>query len=157
MGRTRRNCPVFGCGSTNLARLANHLDQVHGMDTEERKKWLKWSKIGIYVPRQNEEPKEFSMEESVKTLLKRQEEMERKFNVYLQAAILKKVQSSKPNCCEKVPLLPANKKRNAVKVLDVKSVEHKGVKRKLLLAEDGTVYKVKRSRMENNVEAGQYV
>ena len=44
---------------------------------------------------------------------------------------------------EKVPLLPANKKRNAV--------------RKLLLAEDGAVYKVKRSRMENNVEAGQYV
>ena len=35
MGRTRRNCPVFGCGSTNLARLANHLDQVHGMDTKE--------------------------------------------------------------------------------------------------------------------------
>ena len=49
MGRTRRNCPVFGCGSTNLARLAN-LDQVHGMDTEERKKWLKWSKLGICVP-----------------------------------------------------------------------------------------------------------
>ena len=57
---------------------------------------------------------------------------------------------------EKVPLLPANKKRNAVKVLDVKSVEHKEVKRKLLLVEDGTVYKVKRSRMGNNVEAGQY-
>ena len=37
MGRTRRNCPVFGCGSTNLARLANHLDQVHVMDTEEHK------------------------------------------------------------------------------------------------------------------------
>ena len=44
---------------------------------------------------------------------------------------------------EKVPLLPANKKRNAVKVLDVNSVEHKGQKRKLLLTEDGTVYKVK--------------
>ena len=58
---------------------------------------------------------------------------------------------------EKVPLFPANKKRNTVKVLDVKSVEHKGQKRKLLLAEDGTVYKVKRSKMENNVEAGQYV
>jgi hypothetical protein len=57
MGRTRRDCPVFGCGSTNLARLANHLDQVHGMNTEERKKWLKWSKIGICVPRQSEEPK----------------------------------------------------------------------------------------------------
>ena len=38
MGRTRRNCPVFGCGSTNLARLANHLDQVHGMDTKENAK-----------------------------------------------------------------------------------------------------------------------
>ena len=58
---------------------------------------------------------------------------------------------------EKVPLLPANKKRNAVKVLHVKSVEHKGQKRKLLLAEDGTVYKVKRSKLENIVEAGQYV
>ena len=52
MGRTRKNCPVFGCGSANLSRLANHLDQVHGM------------------------------EESIGTLLKRQEEMERKFNVY---------------------------------------------------------------------------
>ena len=58
---------------------------------------------------------------------------------------------------KKVPLLPANKKRNAVKVLDVKSVEHKGQKRKLLLTEDGTVYKVKRSKLENNVEAGKYV
>ena len=36
----------------------------------------------------------------------------------------------------------------------VKSVEHKGQKRKLLLEEDGTVYKVKRSKMENYVEAG---
>ena len=36
-------------------------------------------------------------------------------------------------------------------------MEHKGQKRKLLLAEDGTVYKVKRSKLENNVEAGQYV
>ena len=83
MGRTRRNCPVFGCGSTNLARLANPLDQVHDMGTEDRKKWLKWSKIGICVPRQSEEPKEFNMEESLENLLKRQEEMERNFNVYL--------------------------------------------------------------------------
>ena len=93
MGRTRRNCPVFGCGSTNLVRLANHLDQVHGMDTEERKKWLKWSKLGICVPPQNEEPKE--LQESVETLLKRQEEMERKFNVYLRAAKLKNGHSPK--------------------------------------------------------------
>ena len=47
-----------------------------------------------------------------------------------------------------MPLLPASNKRSVLKVLDVKSVEHKGQKRKLLLAEDGTVYKVKRSRME---------
>ena len=59
---------------------------------------------------------------------------------------------------KKMPLLPANKKRGFLKVLDdVKSVEHKGQKRKLLLAEDGTVYKVKRAKMENSVEAGQYV
>ena len=57
---------------------------------------------------------------------------------------------------DEVPLLPAKKKRSALKVLDVKSVEHRGQKRKLLLAEDGTVYKVKRSKMEN-VKAGQYV
>ena len=50
MGRTQRNCPVFGCGSSNLAKLLNHLAQVHNMDAEERKKWFKWSKIGICVP-----------------------------------------------------------------------------------------------------------
>ena len=58
---------------------------------------------------------------------------------------------------EKVPLLPAEKKRSAVKVLDVKSVENKEHKRKLLLTEDGTVYKVKRSKLEDNVKPGQYV
>ena len=83
MGRTHRNCPVFGCGSTNLVRLGNHLDQVHGMDTEERKKLLKWSKLGVCVPRQNEEPAKFNMKKSVGPLLKQQEEMERKFNIYL--------------------------------------------------------------------------
>jgi hypothetical protein len=51
---------------TNLTRLANHLDQVHGMGTEERKKWFKWSKIGICVPRQSEEAKDFNVEESIK-------------------------------------------------------------------------------------------
>lgn len=95
MGRTRRNCPVFGCGSTNLARLANHLDQVHGMDTEERKKWLKWSKIGICAPRPSEEPKEFNMENKLENLLERQEEMERNFNAYLRNATLKYAGTSK--------------------------------------------------------------
>jgi hypothetical protein len=35
------------------------------------------------IPRQNEEPKEFIVEESLENLFKRQEEMERNFNVYL--------------------------------------------------------------------------
>ena len=39
----------------------------------------------------------------------------------------------------------------------IKPVEHKEQKRKLLLTEDGTVYKVKRSKLDNNVKAGQYV
>ena len=95
MGRTRRNCPVFGFGSTNLAMLADHLDQVHCMGIEERKKWLEWSKIGICVPRQSEEPKEFIMEKSLENLLKRQEDMERNFNVYLRDAELNHGQTSK--------------------------------------------------------------
>jgi len=56
-----------------------------------------------------------------------------------------------------MPLLPASNKRSVLEMLDAKSVEHKGQKRKLLLTEDGTVYKVKRSKLENNVEAGHYV
>jgi hypothetical protein len=65
------------------------------MDMEERKKWLKWSKIGICVPQQSEEPKEFNMEESLENLFKGQEEMERNFNVYLRAATLNHGQTSK--------------------------------------------------------------
>ena len=42
----------------NLARLSNHLAQVHKMDREERKKWLKWSKIGICVPLKNKDASE---------------------------------------------------------------------------------------------------
>ena len=58
---------------------------------------------------------------------------------------------------EKVPLLPAKKKRSLLKVLDVKPIEHNGQKRKLVLTEEETVYKVKRSKLENSVKAGQYV
>ena len=54
-------------------------------------------------------------------------------------------------------LLPASYKRSVLKVLDVKSMEHKGHKSKLLLTEDGTVYKVKRSKLENTVGPGQHV
>ena len=73
-------------GSTNLPRLANHLDQMHGMDTEERQKWLKWSKIGICVPIQSGEPKELNVEKSLENLPERQEEMERNFNDFLRDA-----------------------------------------------------------------------
>ena len=45
-------------------------------------------------------------------------------------------------------LAERKKKRSVLKVLDVKSVEHKGQKRKHLLTEDGTVYKVQRSKLE---------
>ena len=40
------------------------------------------------------------------------------------------------------------KKRGVFKALNVKSVEHKGQKRKLLQTKDGTVYKVERSKLE---------
>jgi hypothetical protein len=49
------------------------------------------------------------------------------------------------------------KSAKVVKVLDVKPIEHNGQKRKLVLTEEGTVYKVKRSKLENSVKAGQYV
>ena len=58
---------------------------------------------------------------------------------------------------KKVPLLPASNKDSVLKVFEVKPEERKGLKRKLLLAEDGTAYKVERSKMENNVDAEQYV
>ena len=51
----------------------------------------------------------------------------------------------------------ATKKEQSEQTKDVKPVEHKGQKRKLVITNDGTVYKVKRSKMENSVEAGLYV
>ena len=46
------------------------------MDTKERAKWLKWSKLGTCVSQQREQPEEFNMEKSLEKLLKRQQEME---------------------------------------------------------------------------------
>ena len=57
MGRTRRNCPVFGCGSTNLVQRADHFEQVHRMNNQERARCLKWSKLGVYIPIQTTEVK----------------------------------------------------------------------------------------------------
>jgi hypothetical protein len=57
------------------------------MDTEERSKWLKWSKIGICVPLQSKESttdsKELNVETTLERLLKRQEEMQTNFYNYL--------------------------------------------------------------------------
>ena len=86
MGRKRRDCPVFGCGSTNLVRLANHLDQIHSMDKDERAKWLKWSKMGVCIPIQSKEGDNSDhglVEKSLEKILKQQEEMEAKFYNYL--------------------------------------------------------------------------
>ena len=58
---------------------------------------------------------------------------------------------------ERVALLAPSKKCKAVKVLGVNSIEHKGQKRKLLLTEDGVVYNIKRSKLEDTVKTGQYV
>ena len=51
----------------------------------------------------------------------------------------------------------ATKKEQSEQTKDVKPVEHKGQKRKLVITNNGTVYKVKRSKLESNLEAGQYV
>ncbi len=39
MGRVRKDCPVPGCSAKNVLRLANHLCQVHKLDS--RNPWLK--------------------------------------------------------------------------------------------------------------------
>ena len=64
------------------------------MGTEECKKWLKWSEIGICVPQHSEEPRVFNMEDSLEKLFQRQEDMERNFNIYIQDAELNHVQTS---------------------------------------------------------------
>ena len=43
------------------------------------------------------------------------------------------------------------------RVLDVSQVEHKGKKRKLVLTDDGNVYRMKASRSENEITAGCFV
>ena len=59
----------------------------------------KWSKLGIGVSQQREQqreqPEEFNMKKCLEKLLQRQQEMERKFNAYLQAVKVKKDHSSK--------------------------------------------------------------
>ena len=51
-----------------------------------------------------------------------------------------------------VPMLSA--KNKGAKVLDVKTVTTQSKKRKLVLLEDGTVYKIKKSKLEEHVSPG---
>ena len=41
-------------------------------------------------------------------------------------------------------------------VVDVQTVEMKGVKRKLLLTNTGKIYKLKRSKLEESLRPGQF-
>ena len=40
-----KHCPVPGCGSNFLVRLANHLAQVYELSDLERKYWLQFAKL----------------------------------------------------------------------------------------------------------------
>ena len=42
--RKCKHCPIPGCGSKFLVRLANHLNQVHELSKLERKYWLQFAK-----------------------------------------------------------------------------------------------------------------
>ena len=52
------------------------------MDSEERKKWLKWSKIGICVPLKDKDAseKDLHMANTLERLVNLQEEMAANFN-----------------------------------------------------------------------------
>ena len=43
--RVYRHCPIPGCHSKFLVRLANHLAQVHELSDLERKYWLQFAKL----------------------------------------------------------------------------------------------------------------
>lgn len=113
MGRTRRNCPVFGCTSTHLARLANHLDQIHHMNQEERKKWLHRSKLGLCMTLENREKNEHVSEtciqKSLEKILQRQNEIENKFYTYLKEQDLQKSTKNSIKSRRKPPLINGNK------------------------------------------------
>ena len=40
-----KHCPIPGCGSKYLVRLANHFTQVHELTELERKYWLQFAKL----------------------------------------------------------------------------------------------------------------
>ena len=64
-----KHCPIPGCHSKFLVRLANHLTQVHELSEIERKYWLQFAKLqntnAIRVCDKEGEPKTiFSINES---------------------------------------------------------------------------------------------
>ena len=83
LGRTRRNCTVFECGGTNVTRLLIKSSRPSSQDGYCRtKNWLKRSKIRISVPLENKDAKkkEISMANTLKRLIKQQEEMAANIN-----------------------------------------------------------------------------
>ena len=87
--------------------LANHLDQIHHMDSEKRAKWLKCSKLGLSKPLAQTTTavgEEINTEKTLTTILKRQEEMESKFNNYLKSIKLQckeEIPKSRKKACKK--------------------------------------------------------
>ena len=45
VGRKCKHCPIPGCGSKLLFRLADHLTRVHDLTELERKYWLQFAKL----------------------------------------------------------------------------------------------------------------
>ena len=43
--RKSKHCPIPGCGSKFLIRLADHLTRVHELSELERKYWLQFAKL----------------------------------------------------------------------------------------------------------------
>ena len=40
-----RDCPIPGCGAKYLVKLSNHLADVHGLSSDDRKDWLQESEL----------------------------------------------------------------------------------------------------------------
>ena len=59
---------------------------------------------------------------------------------------------------QEAKLIPAsNRNREAIRILDTKLCTVNGIKRKLLLAEDGEVYRMKRCKLEDEIQANDTI
>ena len=65
------------------------------MDSEERRKWLKWSKIGICVPLKDTREKDLHMANTLERLVNLQEEMAANFNNFLRVQRTRRKRKSK--------------------------------------------------------------